>query len=62
MEVPKEMAIGERTRGANGLPNGLLWAGLAMMAATLILALVGSLYAGRGALYPGPGGMMGPGG
>jgi hypothetical protein len=56
------MAIGERTRGANGLPNGLLWAGLAMMAATLILALVGSLYAGRGALYPGPGGMMGPGG
>jgi hypothetical protein len=52
------MTVGKRKRGA----NGLLWAGLAMIGTALILALVGSFYAGRGALYPGSGGMMGPGG
>lgn len=52
------MAIGKKKRGE----NGLLWAGLAMIGTALIIALVGSFYAGRGALYPGSGGMMGPGG
>ncbi|HET7271062.1 MAG TPA: hypothetical protein VFI90_08230 [Rubrobacter sp.] len=51
------MALEKRNRGA----NGLLWAGLAMLGTALILALVGSFYAGRGALYPGSGEMMGQG-
>lgn len=52
------MAIGNRYLGT----KGLLWTGLAMMGTALILALAGSVYAGRGAGYPGFGGMMGPGG
>lgn len=42
--------------------NGLLWTGLAMIGAALILAVVGSLYAGRARVYSGPGGMMWSGG
>jgi hypothetical protein len=48
------MSVGTRNRGA----NGLLWAGLAMMGTALILTVVGYFYAGRGAPFPGPGGMM----
>ena len=55
MEAPKDMAVGMRNRGA----NVLLWAGLAMVGTALILGLVCSFYAGRGAPFPGPGGMMG---
>lgn len=51
------MALEKRNRGA----NGLLWAGLTMIGTALILALVGGFYAGRGALYPGSGEMMGQG-
>lgn len=51
------MVLEKRNRAA----NGLLWAGLAMIGAALVLALVGSLYAGRAGGYSGPGGMMGSG-
>lgn len=45
----------------NHAANGLLWAGLAMIGVALVLALVGSFYAGRAGGYSGPGGMMGQG-
>ncbi len=53
------MALQKRNRTS----SGLLWAGLAMIGAALVLTLVGSLYAGRaGGGYSGPEGMMGSGG
>src|SRR5215217_3585473 len=53
------MALEKRNRTS----SGLLWAGLAMIGAALVLTLVGSLYAERaGGGYSGPGEMMGSGG